>query len=625
MATASPSKVAGVKRAAAAAALDMPLPSLLPAFEPLLSSSPSLPRPAKRVLRESPPLSSSLPSSPVRMGVAMKMGIGMRVAGHNRYPTPLPTSSTGIESSSPPAGLRAAALSSTHAGFANIAAVGAAAAAGGGPASATGPRPRSRPGLQRTISSLSERAPLVSVPSIELDAAGEETLLGRSGRSSTYQLSTNKLISRVHVRAAYVPASHTGPAKVELVCEGWNGVKVHCQGKAWELGKGDTFTSESQDADIMIDVHDARVLLQWPKATCKANTPVSTTATDSGVEDENSPSRAAAAARHNNHNNNGGVARRGVGPSSPLRPSARLVSPISPTPAAAAARSATAGAANTVATGNIFGARTLSTSAAAAAAAEPAPIQIYEDEEPHDTNATATQQPTQSTQRLSQPLGASGRNLLSLEDAGHGYCSDENDEDDDGANEENDPLVHSFHAAGDNLLSRLAGVSTAGSPLQRTQSHSQLQPLPQSHSYLSASPKPVPKARIDTSSPLYAPLTNHIINQLAFARIASTPLSIILGNLPASLTSEDLLKTGTPLSRRTLLGVIESIECVGAVNREGKDAAGIPLESEFYYILEKDPDASRRLAVEGLRKPGLRNCRKSHKVCCVSIGREAWC
>ena len=40
---------------------------------------------------------------------------------------------------------------------------------------------------------------------------------------------------------------------------GWNGVKIHCQGKAWELGKDSSFTSESQDADIMVDVQDARV------------------------------------------------------------------------------------------------------------------------------------------------------------------------------------------------------------------------------------------------------------------------------------------------------------------------------------------------------------------------------
>ena len=29
--------------------------------------------------------------------------------------------------------------------------------------------------------------------------------------------------------------------------------------------KGDTFTSETEDADIMVDAQDARVLLQWPK------------------------------------------------------------------------------------------------------------------------------------------------------------------------------------------------------------------------------------------------------------------------------------------------------------------------------------------------------------------------
>lgn len=49
--------------------------------------------------------------------------------------------------------------------------------------------------------------------------------------------------------------------------------------------------------------------------------------------------------------------------------------------------------------------------------------------------------------------------------------------------------------------------------------------------------------------------------------------------------------------------------------REGKDAAGKALESEFYYLPDLDDDEMRRQAVvNDLRKPGLRNCRKQHKV-----------
>ena len=80
-----------------------------------------------------------------------------------------------------------------------------------------------------------------------------------------------------------------------------------------------------------------------------------------------------------------------------------------------------------------------------------------------------------------------------------------------------------------------------------------------------------------------------------------------MGNLPADekrdLTTDELRR------------IIEATGCVGIIPREGKDAAGKALESEYYYIPEMDSDASRRAAVvDGLRKPSLRNCRKQHKV-----------
>jgi len=62
--------------------------------------------------------------------------------------------------------------------------------------------------------------------------------------------------------------------------------------------------------------------------------------------------------------------------------------------------------------------------------------------------------------------------------------------------------------------------------------------------------------------------------------------------------------------------VITETACIGEVAREGKDAAGKPLESEYYYIPDQDEDEKRKEAVvNDLRKPGLRACRKQHKVC----------
>src|SRR5207247_2354203 len=100
---------------------------------------------------------------------------------------------------------------------------------------------------------------------------------------------------------------------------------------------------------------------------------------------------------------------------------------------------------------------------------------------------------------------------------------------------------------------------------------------------------------------------NHVVNQLAFSRLSSSPLSLILRSLP-----EDQRRG---LSRERLRRVLEAAPCVGAIPRMGKDAAGKPLEAEYYYMPEADQDEQRRAAVvDGLRKPTLRNCRKQHKV-----------
>ena len=69
------------------------------------------------------------------------------------------------------------------------------------------------------------------------------------------------------------------------------------------------------------------------------------------------------------------------------------------------------------------------------------------------------------------------------------------------------------------------------------------------------------------------------------------------------------------MSVESFKNVLSAVQCIGTVTREGKDAAGKPLESEYYYIADKDMEEKRRNAVEGLQKPGLRACRKQHKVC----------
>ncbi|KAL9040074.1 MAG: hypothetical protein Q9180_002138 [Flavoplaca navasiana] len=495
--------VAGVKR---------PAPSLLPAFEPF--SSPTLPRPAKRIAHDSPSKWESR---------------------RQKYPTPeLPTSSTAIPSSSPPL------HTSTR-----------------------------RPGVSRTFSTFSERAPLSTVPTIELDGQGQTILMGRSSNSSHYQLSTNKLVSRVHVRAVYIPAEPPEPRTIHVECMGWNGVRIHCEHKTFELGKGDTFTSETDDTDIMVDVHDARVILQWPRDKGKLATP-----TDSeSAWDDRSPSR-----RH--------AVQQQSPLQSPLRHRVRLNSPVSPSRAV----------------------QDVSSNPSLMLAPDFAgidKIEVFEDEDARQEAepAPATQAAaTQSTQIASQPLGSltTGSQSSALSEP-----QDFSDND-----EENDPIVHSFGPFGANLDSRMAAITAKESPVRRRPA---LSPLKAS----SVSPQRPRRIRVPGGKDEEpSPIMNHVMNQLAYSRLASTPLSTIMSHLPAHFKADirSNSKENMRVTTRELKQMLQATDCIGEVTREGKDAAGKQLESEFYYIPDMDTDAKRRDAVvEGLRKPGLRACRKQHK------------
>jgi regulator of nonsense transcripts 2 len=124
--------------------------------------------------------------------------------------------------------------------------------------------------------------------------------------------------------------------------------------------------------------------------------------------------------------------------------------------------------------------------------------------------------------------------------------------------------------------------------------------------------EPVVIKQLDES---FERVQNHTVNQLAFSRLSSTPFSTILSNLPPTLWRRDVHSREGP-TRDEIRAIIDSTKCIGKVAREGKDAAGKPLESEYYYIPDFDDDTMRREAVvHDLRKPGLRNCRKQHKVC----------
>jgi hypothetical protein len=390
--------------------------------------------------------------------------------------------------------------------------------------------------------------------------------MGRSSNSSHYQLSANRLISRIHVKARYIARTEPLEAnKVEISCCGWNGVKVHCHGQTWELCKGDSFTSATESASIMLDVQDARVFIGWPSHEQTASVSRNT---HSSWDDEDSPSALVGAVN---------AAGRSL-PSSPLRMH-RFVSPVSPTPAG---RRASASFPSVLPESGLESV-----------------VQIYEDESFSEQDTQLPQEAPKSqtaTEAASQPS-----------DLGASQSSDLSEPDDEDPDEENDPIIHSFGPFGANISSRMASFTAGGSPPPfrgRVPKEFSASPAKRSSSE-------------STNDADTAPVVNHVINQLAFSRLSSTPLSVILSNLPASLKGASPSRAENQgLTKDDLHKLLTATPCIGEIHREGKDAAGKALESEYYYIPDEDRDAQRRAAVvDGLRKPSLRNCRKQHKVC----------
>ena len=69
------------------------------------------------------------------------------------------------------------------------------------------------------------------------------------------------------------------------------------------------------------------------------------------------------------------------------------------------------------------------------------------------------------------------------------------------------------------------------------------------------------------------------------------------------------------LTREEVRALLTNEPCVGVIYRQGKDAAGKPLEEEYYYDLENDPNQERKFTVQSIKggRTGLRSCRRTHK------------
>lgn len=99
-------------------------------------------------------------------------------------------------------------------------------------------------------------------------------------------------------------------------------------------------------------------------------------------------------------------------------------------------------------------------------------------------------------------------------------------------------------------------------------------------------------------------INNILINHLAFSRLSSTPASFL----------NTILAVVAKVSLQQLRAILHGIVCIGIIYRQGKDAAGKPLEEEYYYIPEKDSDPERNELVSLIKgHGGLRACRRTHK------------
>lgn len=362
---------------------------------------------------------------------------------------------------------------------------------------------------------------------------------------------------------------------------GWNGVKIHCQGQAWELSKGDVFTSETEDAEIMLDVLDSRVVLAWPTrirrsrsaSTSTISTPTRTRVSRSpsvGWVDDNDENvdprcnngrtgrRLFSVSTEKRHRS---PPRRGLGNSSMFQSDPQMTDTF---------------------------------------------LEIYEDEPVADFNGDHPDLPVppekeEISEAAMKMLLAPADDTDDDEELNQLLLEDEEEEEEEEQKNDANALALSF--APEPTLPPMVTFSTAeplcapGTP-----------PTSCTVRATSDFSSPIRHSRSASISPSKATtIQNHIANQLAFSRLSSTPLSVLFSNLPSSL--------GTSITKERLVQILESIDCIGEIKRQGKDAAGKPLQSEYYYVPDNDNDAGRRAAVvEGMGRVGLRSCRKSHKV-----------
>ncbi|KAF3084689.1 hypothetical protein TWF102_011847 [Orbilia oligospora] len=496
----------------------------------------------------------------------------------NHYPTPVPTSEIGIPTS--PAPKVAAPVSS-------------------------------RQGLNRTNSAFSElRAPLVSVPTVTLPKNCQPVTFGRSVNKCTYLMSKSHTVSRVHFKVTYLGFALR--KSVEVHCVGYNGGRVHCRGDTWELRYGDIFWSESGD-DIMVETDNTRVVIRWPSDDLQATSPVSPVIKPVVIPSSTFPYPAEydlsieTKARNGRpfptegveffgkftHEpvpkmnipkpRNGSIDINALTEPAPLRlsrepwnnnpdspcpqPKRQRLMPVSPLPFAI-----------------------LSTSQSN--------FTLYEDEDDEDDDVVlAPISPVEDdgeedygfVLRESEKPEALNTEVELDDDE-----EDEEEEEEEGVNDNEEEDADYDDEDSENVNESAAHTT----PTKHTAKSQKLAYKLKHKLDESVSQDPLtPKSKIS--------LMKHLSNQIAFSRLASTPLSNLIKSLPPGVREK--------VSVEFVQALLTSVPCIGEIKREGKDASGKLLEPEYYYIADMDFDLDRKSIVCSLNKPSLRSCRKTHK------------
>ncbi|TDL25995.1 hypothetical protein BD410DRAFT_560374 [Rickenella mellea] len=134
---------------------------------------------------------------------------------------------------------------------------------------------------------------------------------------------------------------------------------------------------------------------------------------------------------------------------------------------------------------------------------------------------------------------------------------------------------------------------------------------PVDNNTLSPSDPPPPLAEEDADAVAKRDMRGFLIQAMAISRASSMPASSLLREV-----LREQPQVGAQRTKKAWLVLLSEVlsasEVFGRIEREGTDAAGKPLEPQWFYIPEKDDDQERAMLLREMM-PKKRNETKKHK------------